>query len=76
MCIDIQILKPLTILFWLYFSVHDIDYTCFNRIEKSRKAGGLGEMKIPLLADKSMVISRAYGVLKVFTNLFIDLLGT
>jgi len=32
--------------------------------EKPRKEGGLGEMKIPLLADKSMVISRAYGVLK------------
>jgi len=29
-----------------------------------RKAGGLGDMKIPLLADKSMAISRAYGVLK------------
>jgi alkyl hydroperoxide reductase subunit AhpC len=28
-----------------------------------RKQGGLGEMKIPLLADKSMKISRAYGVL-------------
>jgi len=33
-------------------------------IEKSRKSGGLGDMKIPLLADKSMVISKAYGVLK------------
>merc|ERR1712083_729048 len=32
--------------------------------EKSRKAGGLGDMNIPLLADKSMAISRAYGVLK------------
>jgi len=32
--------------------------------EKSRKQGGLGDMKIPLLADKSMAISRAYGVLK------------
>jgi len=29
-----------------------------------RKQGGLGEMKIPLLADKSHAISRAYGVLK------------
>jgi peroxiredoxin 1 len=28
-----------------------------------RKDGGLGEMKIPLLADKNMQISRAYGVL-------------
>jgi len=33
-------------------------------IERSRKSGGLGEMNIPLLADKSMVISKAYGVLK------------
>merc|ERR1712192_216588 len=38
--------------------------------------GGLGEMKIPLLADKSMAISRAYGVLKedeglAFRGLFI-----
>jgi len=32
--------------------------------EKPRKQGGLGEMKIPLLADKNMSISRAYGVLK------------
>lgn len=29
-----------------------------------RKQGGLGNMKIPLLADKTMEISRAYGVLK------------
>merc|ERR1712241_923785 len=39
-------------------------------------AGGLGDMKIPLLADKSMAISRAYGVLKegdgiAFRGLFI-----
>ena len=26
--------------------------------------GGLGKMQIPLLADKTMAISRAYGVLK------------
>ena len=44
--------------------------------EKSRKAGGLGDMNIPLLADKSMAISRAYGVLKegdgiAFRGLFI-----
>jgi len=32
--------------------------------ERPRKKGGLGEMDIPLLADKSMAISRAYGVLK------------
>jgi alkyl hydroperoxide reductase subunit AhpC len=32
-------------------------------INTPRKQGGLGEMKIPLLADKSMKISRDYGVL-------------
>merc|ERR1712080_331140 len=32
--------------------------------QKSRKEGGLGAMTIPLLADKNMAISRAYGVLK------------
>ena len=28
------------------------------------KEGGLGDMTMPLLADKNMAISRAYGVLK------------
>ncbi|KAF7278363.1 peroxiredoxin 2 [Rhynchophorus ferrugineus] len=32
-------------------------------INTPRKQGGLGEMNIPLLADKSMAISKAYGVL-------------
>ena len=32
--------------------------------ERERKMGGLGNMQIPLLADKNMAISRAYGVLK------------
>jgi len=32
--------------------------------ERSRKQGGLGDMHIPLLADKNMAISKAYGVLK------------
>lgn len=32
-------------------------------INTTRKMGGLGEMNIPLLSDKSMKISRAYGVL-------------
>jgi len=40
-----------------------------------RKEGGLGEMKIPLLADKNMDISRSYGVLRddgiAFRGLFI-----
>lgn len=34
------------------------------RTNTPRKQGGLGNMKIPLLADKTMEISRAYGVLK------------
>jgi alkyl hydroperoxide reductase subunit AhpC len=33
-------------------------------INTPRKQGGLGPMKIPLLADKTMEISRRYGVLK------------
>merc|ERR1712012_164712 len=44
--------------------------------QKPRKEGGLGDMTMPLLADKSMAISRAYGVLKedeglTFRGLFI-----
>jgi alkyl hydroperoxide reductase subunit AhpC len=31
---------------------------------KKRKYGGLGEMKIPMLADTNQKISRDYGVLK------------
>uniref|UniRef100_UPI00358F8C27 peroxiredoxin-1-like n=1 Tax=Myxine glutinosa TaxID=7769 RepID=UPI00358F8C27 len=33
-------------------------------VERSRKQGGLGNMKIPLLADKTCAIARDYGVLK------------
>jgi len=41
-----------------------------------RKQGGIGDMDIPLLADKTLAISRAYGVLKedegvAFRGLFI-----
>ncbi|CAG0889491.1 unnamed protein product [Darwinula stevensoni] len=43
--------------------VVQIDESCF-RINTPRKQGGLGEMKIPLLADKNTAISREYGVLK------------
>ena len=44
--------------------------------QRSRKEGGLGDMQIPLLADKNMSISKAYGVLKedeglTFRGLFI-----
>lgn len=34
------------------------------RINTPRKAGGLGEMKIPLVADLTKKISKDYGVLK------------
>lgn len=45
-------------------------------INTPRKQGGLGELKIPLLADKNTEVSRAYGVLKegagiTFRGLFI-----
>jgi len=33
-------------------------------VNTPRKQGGLGEMKIPILADKSCSVARAYGVLK------------
>lgn len=41
----------------------DSEYSHLAWINTPRKQGGLGEMKIPLLADKSMTISKAYGVL-------------
>ena len=34
-----------------------------NRIQTPRKQGGLGDMKIPLLADKTGTIARKYGVM-------------
>lgn len=33
-------------------------------VKQPRKDGGLGEMKIPILADTNHQISRSYGVLK------------
>lgn len=36
----------------------------YFRINTPRKQGGLGNMNIPLLADKTYDISKAYGVLK------------
>lgn len=36
----------------------------YCRVNTPRKQGGLGAMKIPLLADKTLEISKAYGVLK------------
>ncbi|XP_031627144.1 peroxiredoxin 1 [Contarinia nasturtii] len=41
----------------------DSHFTHLAWVNQSRKEGGLGEMNIPLLADKSMKISRDYGVL-------------
>lgn len=41
----------------------DSQFTHLAWVNTPRKQGGLGDMKIPLLADKSMAISRAYGVL-------------
>ncbi|XP_050294517.1 peroxiredoxin-like isoform X1 [Anthonomus grandis grandis] len=45
-------------------------------IQTPRKSGGLGDMKIPLLADKNLSIAKAYGVLHeasgvAFRGLFI-----
>lgn len=34
------------------------------RVLTPRKQGGLGDMKVPMLADKTGEISRAYGVYK------------
>ncbi|XP_058460153.1 peroxiredoxin 1 [Malaya genurostris] len=42
----------------------DSHFTHLAWINTPRKQGGLGELKIPLLADKSMKISRDYGVLQ------------
>jgi len=41
----------------------DSHFTHLAWINTPRKQGGLGELNIPLLADKSMNVSRAYGVL-------------
>lgn len=54
----------------------DSEYSHLAWINTPRKQGGLGEMKIPILADKSMQISRDYGVLDeesgvAFRGLFI-----
>ncbi|CAJ1024857.1 AhpC/TSA family/Redoxin/C-terminal domain of 1-Cys peroxiredoxin, putative [Leishmania lindenbergi] len=41
----------------------DSEYSHLAWVNTPRKKGGLGEMKIPVLADKSMEIARDYGVL-------------
>ncbi|EDW83465.1 uncharacterized protein Dwil_GK20591 [Drosophila willistoni] len=47
----------------------DSHYVHCAWMQQSRKQGGLGEMDIPLLADKSMKISKDYGVLDELTGL-------
>lgn len=47
----------------------DSQYTHLAWINTPRKQGGLGEMDIPLLADKSMKIARDYGVLDEDTGI-------
>jgi len=42
----------------------DSHFTHLAWINTPRKEGGLGNIELPLLADKSMVTSRAYGVLQ------------
>lgn len=41
----------------------DSQYTHLAWVNTPRNQGGLGQLGIPLLADKSMKIARAYGVL-------------
>ncbi|XP_071438757.1 peroxiredoxin 2-like [Hetaerina americana] len=41
----------------------DSQYSHLAWINTPRKQGGLGEMNIPILADKTMEVARAYGVL-------------
>lgn len=42
----------------------DSHFTHLAWTNTPRKEGGLGQINLPLLADKSMVMSRAYGVLQ------------
>ena len=42
----------------------NLNYCILCRTNIPRKQGGLGEINITLLADRSHAISRAYGVLK------------
>ena len=37
---------------------------CRPRVLTPRKQGGLGDMKIPMLADRTAEMSKAYGVYK------------
>lgn len=43
----------------------DSEFSHLAWINTPREKGGLGDMDIPLIADKNLSISRSYGVLKV-----------
>lgn len=47
----------------------DSEFTHFAWITTPRKRGGLGEMKIPVLADKSLQIAKDYGILNEKTGI-------
>ncbi|KAI9581813.1 hypothetical protein GQX74_010130 [Glossina fuscipes] len=47
----------------------DSQYTHLAWVNTPRRQGGLGELDIPLLADKSMKIAREYGVLNEETGI-------
>lgn len=47
----------------------DSHFTHLAWINTSRKEGGLGHLDIPLLADKTMNVARAYGVLNEDTGI-------
>lgn len=42
----------------------DSHFTHLAWINTPRKEGGLGNIELPLLADKSMAVARSYGVLQ------------
>lgn len=55
---------------FIFMNVHKVVWNITNvliyhhRINTPRKQGGLGHMKVPLVADSLRSISRDYGVLK------------
>ena len=46
----------------------DSEYSHFAWVSQPKKAGGLGDMNIPIVADKRYEIARAYGVLDEATG--------
>lgn len=57
MCLIVIVCPRICLLLFLSLSV-----IFLLRINQPRKQGGLGEMKIPLLADRTASISKHYGV--------------